>query len=75
LNALGIVAKDQQAPGGYIANGKPDFLRAYVHVYLLLIFGYEPLGMSLCRLRGRLSMQRLNMKKLPDPSFIILKPD
>jgi hypothetical protein len=69
LNALGLVAKDQQLPGGYLISRKPDFFRAYGCVYLLLIFGYEPLGMSLCRLRARLFMQRVNMKKLPATSF------
>jgi len=68
LNALEIVAKDLQLAEGFLISGKPDFLCAYGYVYLLLIFGYEPLGKSLCRLRGRLFMQRLNMKKLPDTS-------
>jgi hypothetical protein len=63
LNALGIVVKDQQLVDAYLIGGKPDFLWAYGYVYLLLVFDYEPLGMSLCRLRGRLFMQRVNMKK------------
>jgi hypothetical protein len=63
LNALGIVAKDQQLVDGYMISSKLDFLKTYGYVYLILIFGYEPLGMSLCRLRGRLFMQRLNLKK------------
>jgi hypothetical protein len=70
LNALGIVAKDQQMADGYVISAKPDYLRADGCFYLLLIFGYEPLGMSLCRLRGRLFMQRLNMKKRPDSSTV-----
>jgi hypothetical protein len=68
LDALGIVARGQQLAGGCMVSGKLDFLRAYGYVSLPLIFGYEPLGMSLCRLGGRLLMQRRNMKKLPDPS-------
>jgi hypothetical protein len=68
LNALGIVAKDQQLADACLISGKPNFLRAYGYIFLLLIFGYEPLGMSLCRLRGRLFMQRLNMEKLSDSS-------
>jgi len=67
LNALGIVAKDQRLADGYMISGKLDFLKTYGYVHLLLIFGYEPLGMSLCRLRGRLFMQRLNLKKTPRP--------
>jgi hypothetical protein len=69
LNALGIVAEDQQLADGCVISGKPDFLRAYVYPYLPLIFGYEPLGMSLRRLRGRLFMQRVIMQKLTDPSI------
>jgi hypothetical protein len=68
LNALWTVAKDQQLADGYMISGKLDFLWDYGNVYLLLIFGYEPLGMSLCRLHGRLFMQRVNMKERPDPS-------
>jgi len=68
LNALGIVAKDQQLADGYMISDKLDFLWDYGYVYLLLIFGYEPLGMSLCRLNGRLFMQRVNMKERTDPS-------
>jgi len=56
LNALGIVAKEQQFAYSFIISGKLDFVRAQGYVSLLLIFGYEPLGMSLCRLRGRLFM-------------------
>jgi hypothetical protein len=67
LNALGIVAKDQQLADGCMISVKYDFHEAYVDVYLLLILGYEPLGMSLCRSRGRLFMQRIGLKKLPDP--------
>jgi len=66
LNALGIVAKDQQLADGCMVGGKPDFLCAYGYVYLLLIFGYEPLGMTLCGLRGRLFMQRVDLEKLPE---------
>jgi hypothetical protein len=70
LNALGIVAKDQQLSDSCLLGGKPDFLCAYGYVYLLLIFGCEPLGMSLCRLRGRLFTQRVNLKKRLNPSNI-----
>jgi hypothetical protein len=70
LNALGIVAKDQQLAGGCLIRGKPDSLQAYGYICLPLIFGYEPLGMSLCRLRGRLFMQRLIMEKLPESLII-----
>jgi len=62
LNALGIVAKDQQLTDGFMISGKLDLLKAYGYVYLILIFGYEPLGMSLCGLRGRLFMQRVYLK-------------
>jgi hypothetical protein len=62
LNALGIVAKDQQLPEGDRHSGKLALLRAYGYFHLRLIFGYEALGMSLCRLRGRLFMQRVNLK-------------
>jgi hypothetical protein len=68
LNALGIVAKDQQVADGCRISGKPDFLSANGYGSLPLIFGYEPLGMSLCRLRARLFMQRVNMEKLPNSS-------
>jgi hypothetical protein len=69
LNALGTVAKDQQLADGCRISGKPNCLRAYGYIYLLLIFGHEPLGMSLCRLRGQLFMLRLNMEKLPDSTI------
>jgi hypothetical protein len=64
LNALGIVTKEQQLAGIYIISGEGDFLLSLGYVYLLLIFGYQPLGMSLCRLRGRLFMQRINLKSV-----------
>jgi hypothetical protein len=69
LNALGIVAKERQLAGCRIIRCKPDFLRAYGYIHLLLVFGYEPLGKSLCRLRERIFMQRVNLKKLPEPSI------
>jgi hypothetical protein len=69
LNTLGIVAKDQQFDDSYLISGKQDFPCAYGYVYLLLFFGYEALGMSLCRLRRQLFMQRVNLKKRPAPSI------
>jgi hypothetical protein len=70
LNALGIVAEDQQFGDGCAIRSKTDFLRAYAYIYRLLIFGYEPLGMSLRRLRGRLFMQRLNLKNSTAPQLM-----
>ena len=42
-----------------------------MHCYVdpLLFFCYEPLSMNLSGFRGRLFMQRLIQKKLPDPSI------
>jgi hypothetical protein len=61
MNALGIVAKDQQLARCYMIAGELDLLWTYGCVRLPRIFGCEPLGMSLCRLRGRLFMQRINL--------------
>jgi hypothetical protein len=44
LNALGIVAKDQQYADGFMMSGKLDFAHALGYISLPLIFGYEPLA-------------------------------